>query len=420
MKFLQTLMIFLSFFILSACHLTRGTSGVAEALLANLLRVRDAVVTTMGGSGTATGTAPVPDVDDCATTAASPTAYPDTGQTLCYNSTTNISCGNASFPRQDADMTNIPLARNFTGPTQHPVFTSDYTTVDNTTGLTWRTCSIGLSNSDCTIGGATGLNWANANAACSNLNSLNVGSGYAGITSWRLPTYKELATLINHEPAGNTYENTYFPNIQTSLNPPNNEQYWTLSATTISVANDAAWSVHFQRGLMNPVLKTQSITATLRMYALCTSGPSLKVDSPNFCTKSDGVIKDKNTKLVWQKCSYGQNNDSDCTGTAATATWQNGLQYCNDLNLGGKQWRLPSINEFITIVNTDAMTSPYSYSVFPNTSGQYHTSTTAVYRNHDTQIQFDDGSTIKCNSGSCGTGNLKNQLWKIRCVANDL
>jgi hypothetical protein len=104
-----------------------------------------------------------------------------------------------AYPNQNGDFPNSPIARDFTGPTQHAVYTNDYTTADNVTGLIYKTCSEGLSGPTCATGAALTYPWANAVAACTALNSLNAGAGYAGRTNWRLPNIPELANIINHQ-----------------------------------------------------------------------------------------------------------------------------------------------------------------------------------------------------------------------------
>ncbi|MBS0617724.1 MAG: hypothetical protein JSR44_06010 [Spirochaetes bacterium] len=106
--------------------------------------------------------------------------FADTGQTTCYNASASQACGDlVNFPYQDADFANIPAARSFTGPTQHPTYTSDYTTADNVTGLVWRTCSEGLSGAACATGtaGAFTLSPDTATPQCLSLNAANGGAG---------------------------------------------------------------------------------------------------------------------------------------------------------------------------------------------------------------------------------------------------
>lgn len=62
-----------------------------------------------------------------------PSMISDTGQTSCYTNAGAITpCTGTG---QDGEFSNIPNVRSFTGPTQHSVYTTDYTTLDNLRGL---------------------------------------------------------------------------------------------------------------------------------------------------------------------------------------------------------------------------------------------------------------------------------------------
>ena len=56
--------------------------------------------------------------------------------------------------------------------------------------------------------------WANALTACTALNSLNGGAGYAGRKTWRLPTVAELSTLPNYGVVDPAIDIVRFPNTQ--------------------------------------------------------------------------------------------------------------------------------------------------------------------------------------------------------------
>jgi hypothetical protein len=142
-----------------------------------------------------------------------------TNQNICYNAGSVITCGDLTFPNQDAD---FQKGENqvFVGPTQNSTYTSDYSTSDNLSKLIWSSCSIGLSGSNCN-GTPNQFTWDEANAACLNLNSLNDFKGYYGKNNWRLPYIYELRTILNFSIS--TFINTtYFPNNQSGI-------YWTAS-----------------------------------------------------------------------------------------------------------------------------------------------------------------------------------------------
>lgn len=178
----------------------------------------------------------------------------DTGQTLCYNSAGDtIACDEepvgGSYPRQDAFYTNKPNARSFTGPIQHPVYISDYTTKDNLTGLVWKSCSEGWDGPTCANDNADPNTyiWENALNSCKALNGKNGGIGYAGYTTWRLPSVQELKTLVYYEQTGPSINTTQFP----STIP---DRYW--SSTTEISDVDKAWNISFNWGNVGKAVKS--------------------------------------------------------------------------------------------------------------------------------------------------------------------
>jgi hypothetical protein len=175
--------------------------------------------------------------------------YPiaDTGQTLCYDHLGgSIACDDipTGYPRQDGFYADTPNARSFTGPTAHPTYTSDYTTKDNVTGLVWKSCSEGWDGAACGNDNAdpNTYAWANALTACTALNSLHGGAGYAGRKTWRLPTVVELSTLPNYGDDNPAIDVLRFPNTQL-------DDYWS-SSTYVDDAGDA-WLVRFDYGVAN-------------------------------------------------------------------------------------------------------------------------------------------------------------------------
>jgi hypothetical protein len=97
-----------------------------------------------------------------------------------------------------------------------------------------------------------------------------------------------------------------------------------------------------------------------------------------FNDNGDGTVTDNGTGLVWQKCTGGQ-SASDCSGTATDMNWQGALQYCRNLTLAGRNWRLPSINELKSIVDYSVYNPAINTFFFPNTEAyDYWSSSTDV------------------------------------------
>lgn len=341
-------------------------------------------------------------------------AYPfaDTGQTLCYDGTVVQTCASVSgtFPRQDGHYVNVPWARSFTGPTQHPTFTADFTTKDNTTGLTWKSCSEGQSGSGCATGGVSFVNWATATDATtcgSALNNINGGSGYAGLTNWRLPTIEELSTLINYDGSSPAVDAVNFPLTSVA------NLYWSSSTDVVTPAN--AWTVDFVNGTISAAPKVNSYVVR------CVSGGPT-VFAPSRIDNGDGTITDKSNNLVWTKCSMDNSNTGVLQSTAANCsnlpagtgrTWQQALTDCNVLTLTGRTWRLPSINELNSLVDYSANASVrINSTTFPNTVNfGYWASTTF----HTTQS---NAWYAGFNNGGVSPGYLKTAGFAIRCVAS--
>jgi hypothetical protein len=69
--------------------------------------------------------------------------------------------------------------------------------------------------------------------------------------------------------------------------------------------------------------------------------------------KTDGIVTDTETGLVWQ------DNYTDNDGNVKHDNWYNAISYCNDLDaLGYDDWRLPNVNELVSITDITKGTEP--------------------------------------------------------------
>ncbi|MBE7410651.1 MAG: DUF1566 domain-containing protein [Leptospiraceae bacterium] len=262
----------------------------------------------------------------------------------------------------------------------------DGTVKDNATGLIWQKCSVGQTGSDCSGGTINSNDWDTAISTCS-------GLSLAGKT-WRLPTRQELETLPDYSKDNPSIEVSYFPNTAAGY-------YWSSSVHAVNTSQ--AWNIQFTGGAVSGTAKTTTYSVR------CVSGPTKNYTS-NFTDNGDGTIKDNATGLVWQKCSIGQSG-LDCSGVGIKKTWTDAISTCTGLSLAGKFWRLPNVNEFKTIVDTNKSTSPViDVSYFPNTasSDDYWSSTTSTVTANAWLVNFDDGSSIPFSKSS----NLY-----VRCVS---
>jgi hypothetical protein len=59
---------------------------------------------------------------------------------------------------------------------------------------------------------------------------------------------------------------------------------------------------------------------------------------------SEGIVSGK-----WQKCNAGQSIAENCKGESASMSFDEGINYCSTLKLGGEKWRLPTRLELFSL-----------------------------------------------------------------------
>ena len=118
----------------------------------------------------------------------------------------------------------------------------DGTITDRKTGLIWKQCLEGQSGSDCASSGVEIFSWQQALQRAQTVNS---SGGFAGFSDWRLPTIKELSSLVEHQCVGPAINLTRFPYA------PNDWSYWVWSSSTVAGVGGytgGAWGVYFDNG----------------------------------------------------------------------------------------------------------------------------------------------------------------------------
>jgi hypothetical protein len=238
---------------------------------------------------------------------------PDTGQTQSYTDTFG----------EDSDYT-----------INQPSFTDLGNGIvrDNVTRLEWQQAT------------APGTyTWQQALEYC---DSLVLG----GKDDWRLPTVKELSTLVDSSipypsPTINT---SYFPDTVAN-------GYW--SSTACAGDTNSAWYVYFAYGYVYDSSKGTSY---------CVRAVRGGRTENHFIDNGNGTITDTSTGLMWQQAYLVQ---SECG-------WEPVLTMCENLALGGySDWRLPNRNELQSIVNYSSY-NPATYLYIPVGMRGFWSSTT--------------------------------------------
>ncbi|MBF0371662.1 MAG: DUF1566 domain-containing protein, partial [Magnetococcales bacterium] len=267
-----------------------------------------------------------------------------------------------------------------------PRFTDngDGTVTDHLTGLIW------LQDAGC---------WESDSSGIDEIESLNGGeviceSYTSPFSDWRLPSIRELQSLSdlgNSSPALPTGHP--FLNVQTDSDYLSNTYYelssqgysWLLDMGTGAITPDASaariWPVRDATPLQQ--LKTrESNTAALvpqtGQTASYWSGDDGDLQSgvawpePRFSNNGDGTITDQLTTLVWMKNAACWDADTWEVGLNRVAELNVGLQTCTGYDGRDANWRLPTRNELLSLVDLSWYYTDYP---FDNRQSNYWSST---------------------------------------------
>ena len=171
------------------------------------------------------------------------TGVPATGQTRCYDNTSEQPCPVAGFPGQDAEHVGNPMSyvEDSSVPVQEVI-------QDLVTGLEWTKQHWGS------------MDWQDALQWCAD--SLNA-IAYSGRQAWRLPNAKELQSIVDY---GRAYDA-----MDPIWGPPFGGHYWS-GTTWVHVEYGAAWVMSPGDGTIR-VLPKVSASAHVRAVR-CQTGPT--------------------------------------------------------------------------------------------------------------------------------------------------
>lgn len=251
----------------------------------------------------------------------------DTGQTRTYGNTNTIATPRvgAAFYGQDAQ---------YAGAQASYRKNADGTVDDLVTGLTWAQAPSGSK-----------LSWS---AAVSGGESLVLG----GADDWRLPTIKELYSLINFNGNTGTSAATSTPYIDSSVFGFKYEdtssgsrfidcQYWSSTGYTSTTmnGNPTAFGVNFADGRIKGYA-TSINGKSNPLYALYVRG-NTSYGQNDFRDNGDSTVTDLATGLMWGKADSGVGME-----------WKDALAYAEGSTASGySDWRLPNAKELESIAD---------------------------------------------------------------------
>ena len=307
-------------------------------------------------SPTSSGSAPSTDSQPAATdspqtgsgeTASSTTgtgsSYPivDTGQTACYDNDSGTTCPQSgqAFAGQDGNYQGLAPAYQDNG---------DGTVTDLNTGLMWSQSPD--FNGDGAINSSDKMTFANALSSADS-------STLAGYDDWRLPSIKELYSLVlfdgtdvsncmNGSSCSATpfVDTTYFGfgyGDTAAGERVIDAQFWSSTqyiGTTMG-GNPTAFGFNFADGRIKGYPISSPRGETLQYVRYVRGGAGYGVNA--FVDNGNGSITDNATGLTWMQADSG-------TGM----NWSDALNYCEASTSNGfDDWRLPDAKELQSIVD---------------------------------------------------------------------
>jgi hypothetical protein len=318
---------------------------------------------------------------------------PHSGQTKCYDNKNEIPCPKPGEPFYGQSGNYIINPKSFTKLDDHgndlPNDAEDWLMVrDNVTGLIWEVKQAKDNIQDYTNPhdsdntytwydtnpennyGYTGTynDGKNTEQFIKQINEARFG----GFGDWRLPSFKDLASLAALErylPAINQF---YFRGIQC-------EDWWSAfywSSTSYAGNTGLAWGVSFHDGYDDDNARDSSYFVRAVRGGQCRSFDHLVINA-------DQTVTDTSTGLIWS------------VDTSETAmNWEMALTYCENNSLADySDWRLPEREELRSIVGYSMYNPAINTKYFQTMSAFYWSSTSyARYTGSAWGVHFYNGN----------------------------
>ena len=349
-----------------------------------------------GASGPATRTVSV-------TSASAALTYPivDSGQTKCYDATGELPApvASAAFYGQDAQFSDHAPAY---------ILASDGKTVlDSVTGLRW------MRGPNTTLAAPTSADkktWSGAQAWVATVNAMT----YGGISDWRLPTIKELYSLMNFR---GTDPSSYTGTDTSVLTPFIDTASFVFAYGQTSTGERLIDSQYASSNLftLNPaetgypkLFGLNLADGRIKGYDLIMPGGAEKTffvqlvrgtggyGNNAFTDLGDGTVRDAATGLMWTKADNG-----------SPVTWQAALAWAQARSaashLGHADWRLPNAKELHSLVS---YANAPDYNGKPALDTAYFTCTGITNENGDADFPYYWTSTTHAGyrtTGSAGS-----------------
>lgn len=272
----------------------------------------------------------------CAVTFAQDYTVVDTNQKRCYDHTDEIAfpqAGQAFFGQDAQYVGNLPAFED----------NGDGTVTDLRTGLMWQQDP------------GDKMSWDDAVAGAATFS-------LAGYTDWRLPSIKELYSLMDFSGTTGTDEASSTPYIDTNFF---HFEYGDISAGERFIDAQYCSSTEYvgtTMGGVHTVFGLNLADGRIKGYPTSMPGGGKKLffvqyvrGNPNygindFTDNQDGTITDQATGLMWMTVDSGALNAGPYNN--GTLDWEQALDWAENLSHAGHDdWRIPNAKELQSIVD---------------------------------------------------------------------
>lgn len=262
--------------------------------------------------------------------------------------------------------------------------------IDNVTKLRWQ-AKMPTIYPGCTTqyelvgrlrGVGSGCNWHEAQAYCASAElAAELGEGH-----WRVPTKIELESLIDVSrihPVDLLFDD--FPI----------ESLWTSSPYPVPSPEGKArsWQVDLMEGASGGRDRVRGSRVR------CVSSPNDSGGDAQAFEIRDELVLDSITQLQWERFP-----------DRATRNWQDAIAYCDELELDGGGWHLPSLKELVTLVDATRHDPAIEPQAFPGRQdGTFWSS--SEYLN-----QRDSVYVVEFGKGGIGITSSYYEPHAVRCT----
>lgn len=134
------------------------------------------------------------------------------------------------------------------------------------------------------------------------------------------------------------------------------------------------------------------------VFAVAECKTDLTKPNKLYTDNKDGTVTVIASKLMWQKCTLGMSyKEGSCADNASTLNWGASVAAAKTANTDKQyskdDWRLPTIKELESLVDTACVNTSINQTLFPNTVNSIYWSSTEAYKGYPSYVEFNGGTT---------------------------